>query len=143
MGFQTNSGGGVVYMARRLAVLLPLLACAGGDSNSPGGGNIPAAVTQVTAVVNAGEIQLNWPSVSGATSYNVFMASENGVTRVNVGTLQGNMTHNGLSTTFDHPPGLDAGTTYYFVVTAQNAAGQSVESCEVSAQIAGAVGGTC
>lgn len=133
----------MVLKARRLAVLLPLLACGGEDSNSPGGGSIPAAVTQVTAVVNAGEIQLTWPSVSGATSYNVYMASESGVTRVNIGTLQGNMTHNGLSASFDHPPGLDAGTTYYFVVTAQNAAGQSAESCEVSAQIAGAMGGNC
>lgn len=128
--------------ALRLVTLLPLAACAGSDSNSPTGG-IPGAVSQVTAVVDAGQIQLQWPAVSGALSYNVYMASESGVTRVNVATLTGNMTHNGLGTSFDHPAGLDANETYYFVVTAQNAAGESVESCEVTARITGDQGGVC
>ena len=128
--------------AFRLIVLLPLAACAGSGSNAPAGG-IPGTVSNVTAVVGAGQIQLTWPTVSGALSYNVYMASESGVTRVNVGTLNGNMTHNGLGTTFDHPAGLDANSTYYFVVTAQNAAGQSAESCEVTARIAGDLGGNC
>jgi cellulose 1,4-beta-cellobiosidase len=122
--------------------LLPLAACAGSESNSPTGG-IPGAVSQVTAAVNAGQVQLQWPAVSGALSYNVYMASESGVTRVNVATLNGNMTHNGLGTSFDHPAGLDADATYYFVVTAVNAAGESVESCEVNARITGNQGGNC
>lgn len=126
----------------RLLALLPVAACGGSESNAPGGG-IPGVVSNVTAVVTAGEIQLTWPAVSGALSYNVYMASESGVTRVNVGTLNGNMTHNGLATVFDHPPGLDPNTTYYFVVTARNQAGEGAESCEVTATIAGDQGGNC
>jgi hypothetical protein len=71
------------------------------------------------------------------------MASQSGVTRINHTTLPGNMFHPGLQLSFDHPPGLDAGTVYFFVVTARNARGESIESCEVSAQIGGAIGGTC
>ena len=53
------------------------------------------------------------------------------------------MTHTDLPTDFDHPPGLDANTTYYFVVTAVNSAGESLQSCEVSATIGTATGGSC
>jgi hypothetical protein len=53
------------------------------------------------------------------------------------------MTHTGLPTVFDHPPGLEADSTYYFIVTARNAAGESIESCEVSARLTGGVGDTC
>ncbi len=128
--------------AARLALLLPLVACASGDSNAPPGG-IPAATAFVTTAVVGGEIQVSWPAVAGATSYNIYMASESGVTRVNVATLAGNMSHPGLQTSFDHPAGLDQNTTYYFVVTAQNSAGHSLESCEVTATIGTAQGETC
>lgn len=46
-------------------------------------------------------------------------------------------------TSFDHPAGLDADATHYFAVTAVNAAGESVESCEVNARITGNKGGNC
>lgn len=126
----------------RFLIILPIIAC-GSDGGSNPNGTPPAAVASVVSTVTNGDIQVSWPAVPGAVSYNVYMASQSGVTRTNVTTLPGNMTHIGLPAIFDHPPGLEADSTYYFVVTAQNAAGESVESCEVTARITGAVGGTC
>jgi hypothetical protein len=127
-----------------LFALLALGAC-GGDSGSGGSGPgyPPGAVSGLTTTVSGGDIQVSWPAVPGAISYTVYMASTSGVTRTNVATLPGNMTHPGLSTVFNHPPGLEADSTYYFVVTAVNSTGESLESCEVTARITGAVGATC
>jgi hypothetical protein len=127
---------------RLLPCALLLVACGGGDGGNSSA-NIPAVVSQVTAVVNNGTIELSWPPAAGAIGYNVYMASQAGVTRLNVNTLPGNMSHGNLQTSFDHPPGLDPNTTYYFVVTAENSAGQSAESCEVTAEIGSAQGGNC
>ncbi len=124
-----------------LAFLVVAACSSGSDDGSSA--NVPGVVQQVTAVVNNGEVQLDWAAVPEAVGYNVYMASQSGVTRLNVGTLQGNMSHGNLQLSFDHPPGLDPNTLYYFVVTAQNSAGQGAESCEVTAQIAGAQGGAC
>jgi cellulose 1,4-beta-cellobiosidase len=121
---------------------LVLTGC-GGDSGGTGPDTVPGAVNNLAAQVVGGEIQLTWNQSAGAASYSIYMASQSGVTRVNHTTLPGNMFHPNLQLSFDHPPGLDAGTVYYFVVTARNARGESIESCEVSAQINGAVGGTC
>jgi hypothetical protein len=65
------------------------------------------------------------------------------VKRVNYATLTENMFHPDLLDKFDHPAGLNAAQTYFFVVTAVNADGESAESCEVSARINPATGGTC
>lgn len=130
-------------MSRSLLLSLFLVAACGSGSDDGSSANIPGVVQQVTAVVNNGEVQLDWSAVPDAIGYNVYMASQSGVTRLNVGTLPGNMTHGNLQLSFDHPPGLDANTLYYFVVTAQNSAGEGAESCEVTAQIAGAQGGAC
>ena len=121
---------------------LALLVACGGNSNGPGNGT-PGVVAQVSATVTNGSITLNWSPVQGAVNYTVYMASQSGVTRANVVTLAGNMTHPGLGTSFDHPAGLDASTVYYFVVTAVNASGESLESCEVTAEIGNAQGGSC
>jgi hypothetical protein len=125
-----------------LVLALGLIAC-GGDSGGTGPDTIPGAVSSLAAQVVGGEITLTWTASAGAASYSIYMASQSGVTRVNHTTLPGNMFHPGLQLSFDHPPGLDAGTLYYFVVTARNARGESIESCEVTAQINGALGGTC
>lgn len=130
-------------MTRPFLLAVFLAAACGGGSNDGNSPNPPGIVAQVTSVVNNGEVQLNWSAVPDAIGYNVYMASQSGVTRLNVGTLPGNMTHGNLQLSFDHPPGLDANTLYYFVVTAQNSAGESAESCEVTAHIAGAQGDAC
>jgi hypothetical protein len=47
------------------------------------------------------------------------------------------------SLSLDVRPGLTADQVYFFVVTAVNADGESGESCEVTARINPATGGTC
>jgi hypothetical protein len=71
------------------------------------------------------------------------MAGVTGVKKANYATLSENMFHPDLSDKFDHPPGLNAAQTYFFVVTALNAEGESIESCEVTARINPATGGSC
>jgi mannan endo-1,4-beta-mannosidase len=127
---------------RSLVLALALTAC-GGDSGGTGPDTVPGAVSNLAAQVVGSEIKLTWSAAAGAASYSIYMASQSGVTRVNHTTLPGNMFHPDLQLSFDHPPGLDAGTLYFFVVTARNARGESIESCEVSAQINGAAGGSC
>jgi hypothetical protein len=125
-----------------LVLALALTAC-GGDSGGTGPDTAPGAVGSLAAQVVGGEIKLTWSASAGAASYSIYMASQSGVTRSNFSALPGNMFHPGLPLSFDHPAGLDAATTYFFVVTARNARGESLESCEVSAQINGAVNGSC
>lgn len=133
--------GPQVRFEPRFLFILPMPAC--GTDGWSGPVSAPGAVASVVTTVNNGDVQVNWPAVPGAISYTVYMASQSGVTHTNVATLPGNMTHPGLSTVFDHPPGLEADSTWHFVVTAVNSAGEGPESCEVTARITGSVGGSC
>lgn len=117
------------------------VACASDPAG--GSGTKPDAPASVTATVANGKITVEWPEVANATRYNMYMAAESGVRKANYVSLVGNMFHPGLNGKFDHPDGLTANVTYYFVVTALNSAGESAESCEVTATIATATGGTC
>ncbi|HEU0188763.1 MAG TPA: fibronectin type III domain-containing protein, partial [Gallionella sp.] len=102
-------------------------ACGGGGSTaSPSAATVPLAPVGVTATTGDAQIQLGWAAVSGATSYNVYYRTSAGVTAAN-GTKIASATSGGPIT------GLTNGTTYYFVVTAVNAAGESAVSSEVNA----------
>ncbi len=91
-----------------------------------------SATTTVTASAGDGRVTISWNAVSGATSYNLYMASVPGVTKSNYSTLTGGMKHTNVTSPYIHT-GLTNGTTYYFVVTTVNSAGESAESSEVSA----------
>jgi len=121
---------------KRLGPVLPGLSClfliacgggGGGGSGMNGGGDgIPAAPANVVATLDDGRNTVSWDPVSGATSYNLFWSTNAGVTRNNGDRII--VTNSSQSHT-----GLVNGTTYFYVVTAVDTTGESVESMEVSA----------
>jgi DNA/RNA endonuclease G (NUC1)/fibronectin type 3 domain-containing protein len=82
-----------------------------------------AAPTGVTATPGNSHVQLAWTAVTGATGYNVKRSTTMG---------SGYATINSPATnSFDDTTAAN-GTTYYYVVTAINATGESLPSSEVS-----------
>lgn len=92
---------------------------------------VPSAPTTVTATGGTGQVKLAWGAVSNATSYNLYFATSAGVTIAN-GTKIPVATNSYLQT------GLPAATTYYYIVTAVNSAGESAGSVQVLATTAAA-----
>ncbi|NEW09338.1 exoglucanase [Paenibacillus sp. SYP-B3998] len=94
----------------------------------PGNGNnptVPAAPTVLTATAGNAQVELSWIASNGATSYNVKRATTSGGPYTTVAT--------GISGTSYTNTGLTNGTTYYYVVSAANSAGESLNSAQVSA----------
>jgi cellulose 1,4-beta-cellobiosidase len=79
-------------------------------------------------------VALTWNAVSGATGYNVKRSATSGGPYANVGA-------NVSGTSFTNT-GLTNGTTYYYVVTALNASGESPISTQVSSTPAATGGDT-
>ncbi len=92
----------------------------------------PAAPTGVTATAGDDSVTISWSAVAWATSYNVYSATASGVTKSNYSTMPNGQKHAGVASPFV-AGGLTAGTSYYFVVTAVDAAGESANSGQVSA----------
>ena len=86
---------------------------------------VPAAPTGVTAVGGANQVTISWPAVSGSASYNVYWSTTTGVTKTS-GTKVAGASSPYVKT------GLSAGTTYYYIVTAVNSAGEGVASAQTS-----------
>jgi cellulose 1,4-beta-cellobiosidase len=84
----------------------------------------PAAPTGLTATGGNAQVALSWTASSGATSYNVQRSTVNGSGYAQV---------TNVTTTSYTNTGLTNGTTYYFVVNAQNAGGTSANSNQASA----------
>lgn len=84
----------------------------------------PPVPTGLSLSSGNAQVILSWPNVSGATSYNVYYNTTTGVTIAD-GTKITNTT-SGIPIT-----GLTNGTSYYFVVTAVSAGGESAVSGEV------------
>ena len=85
----------------------------------------PASLTAVTGL--SGAINLSWPASAGATSYNVKRANFSGGPYTVIAT--------NVSTTGYTNSGLYALVTYYYVVSAVNANGESTNSPEASATV--------
>jgi predicted secreted protein len=112
-----------------LAALGAILAACGGSGGGGNGGGgttvtVPAAPTGLQATAGNAQVALTWKSSTGATSYDVQRSSASGGPYSSVGTP---------TTTSYTDSGLSNGTTYYYVVSAINSAGDSPDSTQVSA----------
>jgi hypothetical protein len=86
--------------------------------------SVPAVPTALAATAGNQQVSLSWTASSGATSYHVKRASASG----------GPYTQVGAPTTTSYTnTGLTNGTTYFYVVSALNATGESANSSQASA----------
>ena len=96
----------------------------------------PTAPLGVGATVQpGGNIAMSWSPVAGASAYNIYMANASGVTKANYLSLAGGHVHANVQSPYTHAAAAPG--TYYFVVTAVNAAGESVQSEQVTATVTG------
>ncbi len=96
-----------------------------GETNATTLTNPPATPGGLSAnVVSATQIDLNWNTASGATSYHLKRATTSGGPYTTIASPAG--------TSFSDI-GLSADTTYYYVVSASNAGGESADSSETNA----------
>jgi hypothetical protein len=91
----------------------------------------PAAPTGLTATAGPDQVMLSWATSTDATSYNVYYSGSSTIT-TGTGTKI-----SGITAPPETVTGLTAGTTYYFIVTAVNAGGESPASTVASATPAG------
>jgi Fibronectin type III domain len=93
----------------------------------PATASVPGGITNLQATAANGNVTLSWTGVSGnPTLYSVFRGTKSdGEAVTPVATLSGS------ARTFTDT-GLHTGTTYFYVVTANNAVGGSPDSNEVS-----------
>ena len=84
----------------------------------------PLPPTGLTATAGSGQVALAWAASSGAASYNVKRSTTSGGPYATVASVTG--------TSFTNT-GLTNGTTYFFVVSAVNGAGESMNSTQVNA----------
>lgn len=89
------------------------------------GTTAPAVPTGLSATAGNAQVSLSWTASLGATSYNVKRSTVSGGSYATIasGTLNTTYTDSSVSN----------GTTYYYVVSAVNTAGQSANSAQVSA----------
>lgn len=113
--FNGNSGGG-----------------GGGDNPGGGGTTKPNTPSGVEATASSSSITVTWNSVSGADNYNVYRSTSSSGTYSSIATV--------YSTTYTDY-NVNAGTTYYYKVTAENSAGESSKSAYASAKINSGGGG--
>src|SRR5262247_534310 len=90
-----------------------------------GGGTPPPAPTNLVATPGNAQVSLTWNTSSGASSYNVKRSTTSGGPYTTIAT--------GVTSTSFTNTGLTNGTTYFFVVSAVNSAGESGNSNQASA----------
>ncbi len=87
---------------------------------------VPAAPAGVAATGGTQQVTVSWSTVSGATTYNLYWSTASGVTTANGNKISG-VTSPAVHTE------LANNTTYFYIVTAKNSAGESDPSVQVAA----------
>jgi len=87
---------------------------------------IPAAPTGASAAGGTKQATISWTAVTGASSYNLYWSTTTGVTTANGTKISG------VSSPAVHT-GLSDSTTYFYVLTAVNSAGESAASVQLAA----------
>ena len=105
-----------------------------GNSGGGGGGTTskPNTPSGVEATAGSSYITVTWNSVSGADNYNVYRSTSASGTYSFISSA-----YSTSYTDYD----VNAGTTYYYKVTAENSAGESGKSAYASAKINSGGGG--
>jgi fibronectin type 3 domain-containing protein len=85
----------------------------------------PAPPTGLTATAGNAQVSLSWTASSGASSYNVKRSTSSSGPYTTIAS--------GVTTTSYTDTGLTNGTTYYYVVSAVDACGESANSSQMSA----------
>ena len=83
--------------------------------------------TNVKATAGYSKVTISWDLVSNEDSYNIYYSTTSGVDKTTGAKIAG------VTSPYE-VTGLTNGTTYYFVVTAENALGESDESSQVWAK---------
>jgi regulation of enolase protein 1 (concanavalin A-like superfamily)/fibronectin type 3 domain-containing protein len=86
---------------------------------------LPTAPAELTAMPDNAEVDLTWSAASAATGYNVKRAVTSGGPYATIAT--------GVTDTYFTDIGLTNGTTYYYVVSGTNIAGEGANSSQASA----------
>lgn len=131
-----------IFSALMMSLALMISACGGG-----GGGNAaattppppapspppaaPAAPT-LTAVAGDGYVDLSWTAIDGATGYNLYWSNASGITKAN-GTKISVQTGPQTGTLNGTDTGLVNGRSYYYILAATGAGGESDASAQVMA----------
>ncbi len=105
-------------------------ALTGGAAPPPPNG-APYAPSDLTATGGVGQVTLSWTAGSGATSYNLYRATQSGGGSAIAPVVTG------ITGTSYTNTGLASGTTYYYQVVAVNASGLSGFSPEAKATTSG------
>ncbi len=95
-------------------------------ASTPPPATVPSAPTDVTATGGAKQVTVSWPTVTDATSYNLYWSTTTGVTKTTGTKITG------VTSPYVHT-GLADSTAYYYVVTGQNGAGEGAASSQVTA----------
>lgn len=125
IGNENRGAGGEGAQARIDEVRISSVARTPGEMAPASVGGLPYAPRGFSAITSSGTVNLSWSASGVATGYKVYRSTVSG--------SYGPTPLASTGTTGYVDTGVTDGTTYYYVVTAENGAGESAASTEVSA----------
>ena len=113
----------VFFLSSLMFLFLPSCGGSGNSGGGGGGGNPPATPSGLVATAGNAQVSLTWNASSGAASYNVKRGTASGGPYSKIASP---------ATTSYADTTVTNGTTYYYVVSAVNAQGESGNSGQAS-----------